>query len=179
VDCDTINNPHFHKRLETQTTNPTMNTLQDFHRLLAYDAWANREVLAHFKQVAAPPTRAVRFFAHVLAAEFLWLNRMQNEKQEFAVWPEFSLPECEAHLTKLAAKWQAFVKVLTKARLAQEVVYKNTKGEDWRSAVSDILTHVFMHAAYHRGQIATAMRDAGHTPAYTDFIHAVRSGFVK
>src|SRR5512145_1009114 len=86
----------------TRTPNRIMNTLRDFHQLLAYDAWANREVLAHFKQVTAPPTRAVRFFAHVLAAEFLWLNRMQDEKQEFAVWPEFSLPECEAYLTKLA-----------------------------------------------------------------------------
>src|SRR5262245_60707045 len=104
---------------------------------------------------------------------------MQNEKQELAVWPELSLPECETQLARLVAKWQAFMNDLTEAKLAHVVVYRNTKGEDWRSAASDILTHVFMHAAYHRGQIATAMREAGHTPAYTDFIHAVRSGFVK
>ncbi|MGH7496518.1 MAG: DinB family protein [bacterium] len=156
-----------------------MSMVEHYHRLCAYDAWANREVLAFFKQAAAPPPRALRFFAHVLAAEFLWLNRMENEKQELAVWPEFSLAECETHLARLAAKWQTFMKNLTAARLAHMVVYKNTKGEDWSSTVNDILTHVFMHAAYHRGQIATAMRDAGHIPAYTDFIHAVRSGSVK
>jgi len=38
--------------------------------------------------------------------------------------------------------------------------------------------HVIMHSAYHRGQIATDMRAAGLTPAYTDFIHSIRRGFV-
>jgi uncharacterized damage-inducible protein DinB len=45
--------------------------------------------------------------------------------------------------------------------------------------VEDILTHVLLHSAYHRGQIASQTRAAGGTPAYTDFIHAVRQGFVE
>ncbi len=156
-----------------------MNMLQHFQRLGAYEAWANREVLAFFKQASAPPPRALRFLAHIIAAEYLWLNRIQNEKQALAVWPEFSFAECERHFAELTAKWEAFLKDLTEARLAQTVVYKNTKGEEWHNTVGDILTHVFLHAAYHRGQIATAMRDAGFTPAYTDFILAVRTGMVK
>jgi uncharacterized damage-inducible protein DinB len=38
--------------------------------------------------------------------------------------------------------------------------------------------HVIMHSAYHRGQIAADTRAAGFTPAYTDFIHAIRNEFV-
>ena len=45
--------------------------------------------------------------------------------------------------------------------------------------MADILSHVVLHASYHRGQIASAMREAGGTPAYTDFIHAVRSGLIE
>jgi uncharacterized damage-inducible protein DinB len=41
--------------------------------------------------------------------------------------------------------------------------------------VDDILMHVVMHSAYHRGQIALEVRCAGQTPAYTDFIHAIRT----
>jgi uncharacterized damage-inducible protein DinB len=41
--------------------------------------------------------------------------------------------------------------------------------------VDDIATHVVFHSHYHRGQIASLVRAAGHTPAYTDFIHAIRS----
>jgi uncharacterized damage-inducible protein DinB len=45
--------------------------------------------------------------------------------------------------------------------------------------VGDILTHVVAHSAYHRGQIAAAVRAAGGAPAYTDFIHAARRGLVE
>jgi uncharacterized damage-inducible protein DinB len=44
--------------------------------------------------------------------------------------------------------------------------------------VDDVLTHVILHSAYHRGQIASAVRAGGETPAYTDLIHAVRQGLV-
>ncbi len=63
--------------------------------------------------------------------------------------------------------------------LARVVNYKNSKGENWRSLEDDIVQHVIMHSAYHRGQIATDMRAAGFTPAYTDFIHALRQGLVE
>ena len=39
--------------------------------------------------------------------------------------------------------------------------------------------HVIMYSVYHRGQIASNVRAEGLTPAYTDFIHAVRQGFVE
>jgi uncharacterized damage-inducible protein DinB len=59
------------------------------------------------------------------------------------------------------------------------VIYKNTKGESWTNRRQDILMHVIMHSAYHRGQIATDIRGAGFAPPYTDFIHGVRQGFVE
>jgi uncharacterized damage-inducible protein DinB len=63
--------------------------------------------------------------------------------------------------------------------LARQINYVNSKGESWSSQVDDILLHVITHSAYHRGQIASNMRAAGLTPAYTDFIHAVRQELVK
>jgi len=36
-----------------------------------------------------------------------------------------------------------------------------------------------MHSTYHRGQIASAVREAGGAPAYTDYIHAVRQGLIE
>ena len=57
--------------------------------------------------------------------------------------------------------------------------YRNSQGETWSSRKDDILMHVVMHSAYHRGQIAADMRIAGLVPAYTDFIHSVRQGFVE
>jgi uncharacterized damage-inducible protein DinB len=59
------------------------------------------------------------------------------------------------------------------------VEYRNSVGELWKGAVGDVLTQVVMHSAYHRGQIAADLRQSGHEPASTDFIHAVRQGFVE
>ena len=96
-----------------------------------------------------------------------------------AVWPSLTLEQCEAHAAELARSWRDYIGALTATGLAERVHYKNSKGEPWSSMAQDILTHVVMHSAYHRGQIATAMRGEGRTPAYTDFIHAVRQGMVE
>jgi uncharacterized damage-inducible protein DinB len=37
---------------------------------------------------------------------------------------------------------------------------------------------VLLHGSYHRGQIASAVRAAGGTPAYSDFIHASRKQLI-
>jgi uncharacterized damage-inducible protein DinB len=68
---------------------------------------------------------------------------------------------------------------LSSSALAEKVIYKNSKGEAWSSTVHDVLTHVALHSAYHRGQIAGLMRARGYAPAYTDFIHAVRQGLFE
>ena len=79
----------------------------------------------------------------------------------------------------LSFSWRDYLSDDSPDPLDRSASYKNSKGEPWTSSVRDILTHVFMHSAYHRGQIATDMRQAGHVPAYTDFIHGVRQGLVE
>ena len=79
----------------------------------------------------------------------------------------------------MAKIWTEYLKGLSEGALAHEIVYVNSKGERWASTVQDVLMHVVMHSAYHRGQIATNMRDAGHIPAYTDFIHGIRQKLVE
>lgn len=155
------------------------NMVRHLARQLAYDDWANRAVIAALQSIADPPPRALRFMAHIVGAEWLWLSRMTGETSPLAVWPELTAAECSAHTDELRRRWQHLLRTLTPDRLGTPISYTNSKGEPWTSAVGDILTHVVMHSAYHRGQIATDMRAAGHTPIYTDFIHAVRQGEVE
>jgi uncharacterized damage-inducible protein DinB len=79
----------------------------------------------------------------------------------------------------LPALWKQYLAASTEATLARTVNYKNSKGEPWDSRAEDVLLHVVMHSAHHRGQIAADLRAAGATPAYTDFIHAVRQGLIE
>jgi len=116
---------------------------------------------------------------HIIAAECLWLDRIQQKPQSLPVWPEFDLERCDRQAVEQARRWCEYLSQTSEGELSRAVLYKNSKGEPWSSSVSDILTHVATHSAYHRGQIASHMREKGQTPAYTDYIHAVRQGWVK
>ena len=155
-----------------------MNLSEHFEQLLSYDVWGNREVIASLKSLSSPPADGTRWVAHIIAAEYVWLTRLNHEAQPLAVWPELTLAQCEQHVQALGDGWAKYFAQHLPGDLDATVSYKNSKGEAWSSKVRDILTHVFFHSAYHRGQIASAMRRAGHTPAYTDFIHGVRQGLV-
>ena len=153
--------------------------LQRLHKLFAYDDWANRETLESLKRTGNPPPRSLRYLGHILAAEWLWLERLGQPKKAPAVWPETSLDQCEAQLADLRGTWQHYLGALTPETLAEPITYTNTKGEAWSNTIEDVLLHVVMHSGYHRGQIAADLRASGHTPAYTDYIQAVRQGSVK
>jgi uncharacterized damage-inducible protein DinB len=146
-------------------------------RLFVYDDWANREVLGAIRG-AGFAGRPLRLLSHILSAERLWYERMKGLGQTFPVWPDFSLQQCAEQVAGLRSIWEEFLSPGNEAELSVPVSYKNTEGEGFTSAKEDVLLHVITHSAYHRGQIAAEMRAAGVAPAYTDFIHAVRRGFV-
>lgn len=150
-----------------------------FRRQFAYNTWANGEVLAAVRASGDTHPRLLALMAHIFSAETLWLERLKGEPQSLPVWPELDLDQCEAQATKLAELWVEFLRPISPAGLSQKISYRNSRGESWNNTVQDVLTHVVMHSAYHRGQIASLMRAGGQTPAYTDFIHAVRKGFVE
>ena len=125
------------------------------------------------------PGSVVRRMAHILSAEKLWLERMRRVPQSVAVWPGSTLEECEGLAAEMAVAWKEYLTKLAPEGFEETIEYKNSKGEAWTSRVEDVLTHVIMHSAYHRGQIAMEMRAAGMEPAYTDYIHAVRQGKIR
>lgn len=156
-----------------------MGILEHLRRLLSYDEWANQEVLAGLKAASPTPQRPVKLLAHIFAAERLWLERIQSTPQTLPVWPEFSLDQCSVQAQEMPMLWERFLSSVDQQGLERSITYRNTKGEPWSSKVEDIVLHVAMHSAYHRGQIASDMRAAGLTPVYTDFIHAVRQGLLE
>ena len=151
----------------------------DFFRMFAYDHWANRECLKAMRTGGSVPGATVSRLAHILSAEKLWLERLKKERQSMPVWPSSTMEECEALADEMAGAWRSYLAKLTPEGLGEKIEYRNSKGEAWSSHVEDVLMHVLMHSAYHRGQIALEMRAAGLEPAYTDFIHAVRQGLVE
>jgi uncharacterized damage-inducible protein DinB len=147
-------------------------------RLLRYDLWANQETLSSLLE-GSPSPKSLEWMGHIIGAEFLWLARLRGQAAPLAVWPRLTLDECAGRLNQLAGLWPEFLADDHSARGNREVSYTNSKGETWTSTVEDILTHVVIHSAYHRGQIASDVRATGGVPAYTDYIHAVRQGLAE
>ena len=156
-----------------------MNLADYLRKEFTYNTWANREVLAAIAAAGGEDSRSLQLLAHILAAERVWLERLRKVAQSVPVWPKSDFAWCEGETEKLAREWHEYLELATAGDISQTISYKNTKGESWTSAIVDVLTHVVMHSAYHRGQIASHMRSTGLTPAYTDFIHGVRQGFVE
>ncbi len=153
-------------------------SLERFRRELSYDDWANREVLRHLQRESSPPPNCVGWFSHVLGAQSEWLARLQGGRSALAVWPRLTLDELEPSVARLRESWAAYLEQLTPADLPRSIAYVNSKGEPFESRIEDVLTHVLLHGAYHRGQIASALREAGLTPPATDYILATRSGVI-
>jgi uncharacterized damage-inducible protein DinB len=156
-----------------------MNLVDHFARLFTYDDRAKREVLANLRATPAPPLQSLKLIAHILAAERLWLERLNQQKQTLLVWPEFTIEQCEGQVAELAPLWKNYLAASSEEELGKSVNYRNSKGEAWSSRKGDILMQVIMHSAYHRGQIATAVRAAGFAPGLHR-LHPQRSpGFRK
>jgi uncharacterized damage-inducible protein DinB len=151
----------------------------DFVRMFSYDHWANRECLRVMRECRTLPATTLGRLAHILSAERLWLERLRQQKQTMPVWPTSTIEECEMLSDEMGVAWRDYLNTLGPGELDRTIEYRNTKGEAWSNRIEDVLMHVIMHSAYHRGQIAMEMRAAGVVPAYTDFIHAVRLGLLE
>jgi uncharacterized damage-inducible protein DinB len=154
---------------------------KDFQILYEYNCWANACVLdAVAKLTAEQFTRdlsgsfaSVRStLVHIMGAEWVWLQRWKGTSpKKFYDPPEFpNTAALRAHWTKIENEQMEFIKNLTDELLPMKISYINFKGENWTYALWQMLQHLVNHSTYHRGQVATMMRQLGATPAATDFL---------
>ena len=144
-------------------------------RMLNAMTWADAQSLAAIRDHSGTQAEALRLFGHVLAAEEVWLARLETREQRCPVWPTLTVAACESLAAENARGYQAYLERLTDSDLAAVVRYRNTQGVEYASAVVDILTHVVIHGAYHRGQVARIIGQAGGQTPDTDYIVFVRS----
>jgi len=152
--------------------------MESLTKQLAHAEWANASHVQALERLAAPPPRALRWMAHVLAAEELWQERILQSGRKAVVWPDLTVAECRPLAALVAARWHDILAILAPDHLATPIRYTNSLGEAWESSVHDILVHICLHGSHHRGQITAELRANGATPPYTDYIHAVRQGFI-
>jgi len=150
-----------------------METVSDARRRFAYHVWATGEITAAIDHDA----RACALMAHACTADDVWRRRLRGEDTSGTeLWPALTPADVRALAERNAGGWSAYLAGVGDAELSRPVHYVNSRGDRFATPVADILEHVLLHGAYHRGQAAASIRAAGAAPPATDFIVWARGG---
>ena len=155
-----------------------MKTFADrFRRWYDYERACNAKSLEMLASV--PPDRrdspefqkAVGRMAHLIAARRRWLYRLGHWPEAPALFPQSTtLDELHTLLAPTETAWVSYLSKLDDTDLAREFEYRTDDGRTFRWNVEGVLTQVFGHAWYHRGQIAQLVALLGGKAVDTDYI---------
>lgn len=143
-------------------------------KLIDHLKWADAAVVAALRVAPGSDDRALALYAHVIGAEAVWLARLAGRPADVAIWPRLTIDEASALAARNASELDALIASLDEGDLTREIAYRNSAGHPFRSTIEDILIHMALHGAYHRGQVAIVMRGAEGDPVPTDYIAFVR-----
>ena len=152
-----------------------------YRRWFDYEKDSHRKVLDSLNAVSKEQReseefrKAVYLMGHILAARRMWLFRFGVIKENVELFPgETRLDELPTQIEEMEMLWSQYLSQLNDAELARVFEYQSYEGQRFRNTIEEILTQLFGHSWYHRGQIAQLVRSIGAEPAVTDFVFWAR-----
>ncbi|MGB3466450.1 MAG: DinB family protein [Cyclobacteriaceae bacterium] len=143
-----------------------------FREIFEYHRVFNRQLadqLEEFESVLDPKLKTL--FSHTINAQQIWNARI-NGGTAMGVNVIHTYSECRTLNEK---NYQTTIEIISAKDLNAEISYSNSKGEQFRNTIRDILFHVANHTTHHRGQLIASMRNVGIEPIVTDYIFYKRS----
>ena len=158
-----------------------MQMIDNYRRWFTYERDVHRlalESLAPLEasQKASPSfQKAVDLLAHLIAARRMWLFRFGVTAEKVELFPrDVKFELLPVLLEQMESDWTQYLDSLTDSDLERVFEYTSYEGKQFRNSIGDILTQLFGHSWYHRGQIAALVRSMGGEPAVTDFVFWAR-----
>jgi uncharacterized damage-inducible protein DinB len=155
--------------------------IEQYRRWFEYEGDVHRLALESLERLDASQRelpafrKAVDLLAHVIAARNMWLFRFGMTDENAELFPQNTqIGAIAKSLDAMETKWNEYLEKLTDADLERVFEYTSYEGSRFRNSVGDILTQLFGHSWYHRGQIASLVRSMGAEPAVTDFVFWAR-----
>jgi uncharacterized damage-inducible protein DinB len=155
--------------------------VEDFRLLYDYNVWANDRTLEccaalsdeQFLRDLGSSFRSVRdTLVHIYGAEWIWLERWHGRSPSGL--PDGTdcknLDSARRLLQEADRGLVDYVASLTNDDLQRVHNYKTTAGGPQAQPGWQMLQHVANHSTYHRGQIATMLRQLGTKAVSTDLI---------
>ena len=160
-------------------------TIDEARELFGYGSWATGRMVgaaealteAQFEAEATSSFPSIgATLAHIVGAEWIWLRRwLGDNPTSVPIWKgRPNLTELKAQLAAVEAERASFLARLTDADLERAVSYRGLDGQGFAHPLRQLMLHVVNHSTYHRGQLATLLRQLGQTPPSTDFTRYLR-----
>lgn len=163
-------------------------TLDEARDLLAYTEWANArtfeaaEALSDEELTRTIPSSfssVIATLGHMAGAEWVWLRRWYGESPGgMPSWASdtslVNLLTLRRELAATESARAAFLSSLSDADLSRPIEYRSFAGKTYVDPLANLIRHVANHSTYHRGQVATMLRQLGKVPPSTDLIVYLR-----
>jgi uncharacterized damage-inducible protein DinB len=163
-------------------------TISDrFRRWFDYEKDAHAKVLASLESVPAERRtspefqRAISILGHIAAARGIWLYRLgATPAAPTDMFPQkLTLADVARQIDGIQRLWGNYLAKITDESIDQTFEYQSLDAGRFRNRIEEILTQLYGHSLYHRGQIAILVKQAGGTPAMTDFVYWCRESLGK
>ena len=148
----------------------------------AYNIWANQKImevilaLPEEKQVADVPSSFSSLYKtilHMWDAESAWWQRMKLHERIIIPSENFNgmMKDVVNGLMQQSNQWLEWVSSASDIALDHVFQYQNSKKEQFKQPIYQMLLHVFNHGTYHRGQLINMLRQLGvEKLPQTDFV---------
>jgi uncharacterized damage-inducible protein DinB len=149
--------------------------------LYEYNRWANERsfesasklTLEEYTKDMHSGHRSVRdTFVHFISVEWLYVHRVKGDSPK-ALWSPLEFPTLAIlrdRWVELTREQMTYIAGLTHEQLETPLTYMNLSAKPMTYPLWRILQHGVNHSTYHRGQIATMLRQLGATPEATDLL---------
>lgn len=145
--------------------------MQHLKELFDYDIWATRRLLDQVLALNEPSEKLLELSAHILQAQQYWILRIQGNQTGIDPWQP--VPK-QKFLALLERNRDELAELMNNYAHNRPVHYQIMNGEYQRNTLAEILHHLLLHSAYHRGQIAQLLAPMVPKVPSTDFIFYVR-----
>ncbi len=142
-----------------------------FKQVFEHEHWANLKVLESMIGATEISQRIIEIFSHTIAAQRIWLDRINGNKTELKVWEVF---DTNIMLELLEINYSDILKVINNQDFERLIAYQTSNGRHFTSTINQILSHLALHASYHRGQVVLLLKGKVDTLPTTDYILYVR-----
>jgi uncharacterized damage-inducible protein DinB len=142
--------------------------MKDFFRtLFEYNYTVNQQLAVALTENASKTSeKTVKLFSHILNAHQIWNNRIEPLQPAFAVWQHHPIENC-GEIDRI--NYEHSLRILDNVEIDTIITLPKIRGKVANKSIRDLLFHVINHASYHRGQIATEMRNSGLEPLLTEY----------